>query len=123
MDSFFKLRCATEEIVCLNVEIRHLATFMHNETAFLQLKEAEVRLTNPALAYQISTYHTVAGRYQKHHTAILNKIAQLDGYTRGGLFGICLPETPIAVECPTMPPPFVLSHAAMETDDIDDELE
>jgi len=124
MDSFFKLRCAAEEIDHLNVEIRRFAMFMHDETAFLLSKEAEVRLVNPPLAHQISIFRAVAGRYQEHHAAILNKITQLEGFTGGGLFGTCLPEAPLAVECLRVPPsPITPSHAAqaMETDDVDED--
>jgi hypothetical protein len=53
MDGYFKLLRAKEEIVRLNVEIPRLATYMRDEEAYLQLKEKEVKATNPALAYQI----------------------------------------------------------------------
>lgn len=121
MDAFFKLRRAAEEIDRLNIEIRRLATFMRDETVFLRWKQAEIELTNPALAYQVQIYQAVAGRYQEHHTTILNKITQLNGFTGGVLFGTRQAEALVAAECPTMPLSSITpSHAAMETDAVDD---
>ena len=54
MDQHFMQLHAQEEITCLNVEIPHVILFMQDETAFLLCKETA--LTNPNLAYQISSY-------------------------------------------------------------------
>jgi len=57
MDQSFKIRCAKEEIKWLNIEIRHFATYMCDEDAYLQLKESCIKLSNPPLANQIVIHH------------------------------------------------------------------
>jgi hypothetical protein len=86
MDSYFKLLRAKEEILRLNIEILQLATYMRDEEACLQVKEEEVQTTSPAIAHQIWLHHMEKTRYIKHHTAVLNNITSLKGYSSGPLF-------------------------------------
>jgi len=99
MDGYFKLLRAKEEIVRLNVEIPRLATYMRDEEAYLQVKEEEVRAANPALACQIRLHRMEKSRYIEHHTAVLNDITSLKGYSGGPLFGTRRKATPL----PTSP--------------------
>jgi len=94
MDGYFKLLRAREEIMRLNVEVPRLATFMRDEEAYLSVKEAEVCITNPALAHQIHIHRLEKSRYIGHHTDTLNEIISLKGFTGGPLFGTRVRENP-----------------------------
>jgi hypothetical protein len=87
MDGYFKLLRAKEEILCLNIEIPRLATYMRDEEAYLQVKEEEVWAANPALAHQIRLHRMEKTRYIEHHTAVLNDTTSLKGYSGSPLFG------------------------------------
>ncbi|KAJ7694064.1 hypothetical protein B0H17DRAFT_894770, partial [Mycena rosella] len=76
MDSFFRLECAKEEIPQLNIEIRHLVTYIHDEKALLLWKEAEVRETDPNLAYFIGKYLNRRGRSDNNHMVRLRAMAK-----------------------------------------------
>ena len=88
MDSYFKLLRAKEEIIRLNVEIPHLATYMCDEEAYMQVKKEEIRVANPTLAHQIQVHCMEKSCYIEHHMTVLNTITSLKGYTSGALFGI-----------------------------------
>ncbi|KAJ7220952.1 hypothetical protein C8J57DRAFT_1440381 [Mycena rebaudengoi] len=53
MDAHFKIEQACEEILRLNIEIRRVVTKIRDERVFLLEKEAEVRQTDPGLAFMI----------------------------------------------------------------------
>ncbi|KAI6153043.1 hypothetical protein BKA82DRAFT_4326878 [Pisolithus tinctorius] len=59
INMYFKLCWAEEEVVCLNVEICCVVTYLIDEDRYLQACEALYQDTNPALAYQISRYHAI----------------------------------------------------------------
>jgi hypothetical protein len=65
MDTYFKIQRAKEEINCLNIEIRRLVTYIRDERVFLLAKEAEVRETDPHLAFFIGKYRMQRGRLIK----------------------------------------------------------
>ncbi|KAF7346739.1 hypothetical protein MSAN_01812200 [Mycena sanguinolenta] len=56
MDKYFKILQAREEIQWLNIEIKHVVTWIRDEDRFLRKKEAEYQDTDPLLAVQISRY-------------------------------------------------------------------
>ncbi|KAG1871810.1 hypothetical protein DFJ58DRAFT_713769 [Suillus subalutaceus] len=53
MDLYFKMCRAKEEILRVNVKIRHLVTYIRDEDHYLCACEAQMLLSEPALAYQI----------------------------------------------------------------------
>ena len=61
MDSYFRLLRAHEEIDRLNVEIRRVATHLHNEDQYLRRCEETSRLTDPSLAHQIGLHRMLRG--------------------------------------------------------------
>jgi hypothetical protein len=81
MDQYFKQLRAQEEITRLNVEIPRVITFMQDETAFLLRKEKETALTDPILAYQISSYRNERGRFYDLHMRRFAKLASIPGFT------------------------------------------
>ena len=87
MDNYFKLLRAQEEIHRLNIETPRLATFIHDEDAYLSSAESNLQSTDAALAYQIQIHRMESSRFIQHHMEILNKIVQLKGYSGGQLLG------------------------------------
>ncbi|KAF7371636.1 hypothetical protein MVEN_00019100 [Mycena venus] len=67
MDTYFKIKRAREEIDRLNIEICQLVTYIKDEKEFLLSKEAEVRQTDPDLAFFIRCYHLQRGRFDTVH--------------------------------------------------------
>ncbi|KAI6140471.1 hypothetical protein BKA82DRAFT_133418, partial [Pisolithus tinctorius] len=59
INMYFKLCWAEEEVVCLNVEIRRVVTYLIDKDRYLQACEALYQDTNPMFAYQISRYHAI----------------------------------------------------------------
>ncbi|KAJ7645338.1 hypothetical protein B0H17DRAFT_1148452 [Mycena rosella] len=76
MDSFFRLERAKEEIPRLNIEIRRLVTYIRDEKALLLQKEAEVRVTDPNLAYFIGKYRSRRGCADDNHMVCLRAMAK-----------------------------------------------
>jgi len=81
MDTYFKLLRAREEIDRLNVEIRRVATHLHDEDQNLRTCEETSRLTDPALAHQIQVHHMLRGRFKAHHEYCLQGINKMSGFT------------------------------------------
>ena len=103
MDSYFKVLRAAEEVERLNVEIPRLTTFMQDEEAYLLAKETELAATDPVLAHQVHIYRMQHGRFIGHHTAILNQLAALPGFTGGSFFGVRRATDTLLVELSTTP--------------------
>ncbi|KAJ7796630.1 hypothetical protein B0H13DRAFT_2245375 [Mycena leptocephala] len=76
MDTHFKIERAKEEIHRLNIEIRRLVTYIQDERVFLLAKEAEVRETNPQLAFFIGKYRMQRGRFDEDHMKRLRTMAR-----------------------------------------------
>jgi hypothetical protein len=127
MDSYFKVLRAAEEVERLNVEIPRLTTFMRDEEAYLLAKETELSSTDPVLAHQVQIYRKQRGRFIGHHTAILNQLAALPGFTGGSFFGVRATDQtlPGPVELPPMTPdpgPMQVSdNTEVENEMIDEE--
>ena len=81
MDCYFKVLCAEEKIIHLNVEIPRLATFKHDENTFLCNSEDGIQATHPTLAHQIGLHRMEGSQSIVHHTKILNQIIGLKGYS------------------------------------------
>ena len=81
IDKAFKLERAEEEVAQLNIEVPCLATYICDKDIYLHRKEAELLLSHPALALQVSLYWMERGRFNAHHLKVLGKIYLLAGYT------------------------------------------
>ncbi|KAI5990606.1 hypothetical protein EDD15DRAFT_2388740 [Pisolithus albus] len=90
MNMFFKLCRAEEEVVRLNVEIRRIVTYIVDEDRYLRSCEALYRDTHPALAHQISRYHSIRSRFTSLHLCSLEKISHLPGFSGTLIPGISL---------------------------------
>ncbi|EIW83300.1 hypothetical protein CONPUDRAFT_42015, partial [Coniophora puteana RWD-64-598 SS2] len=77
MDEYFKMCRAREEIVRLNVEIRRVATYLHDEMNYLRACEDHYRPTNVVLAHQISLHRQERERFSALHRRRLAEIAAL----------------------------------------------
>ncbi|KAJ7156363.1 hypothetical protein C8R46DRAFT_1226584 [Mycena filopes] len=75
LDKYFKIERAREEIQRCNIEIRRLITHIRDEREFLIRKEAEVRETDPELAWGIRQYRWERGRYDGVHIKRFAKLA------------------------------------------------
>jgi hypothetical protein len=76
MDTYFKIQRAKEEIDRLNIEIRRLVTYIRDERVFLLAKEAEVRETDPHLAFFIGKYRMQRGHFDEDHMKRLRTLAR-----------------------------------------------
>lgn len=97
MDTHFKIKRAKEEIQRLNIEIRRLVTYIRDEKEFLLKKEAEVKETDPHLAFFVRRYRNLRGRFDEVHTDRLKKMVKKLGHRFTGTLvpGIQLvPEQP-----------------------------
>ncbi|KAJ7688824.1 hypothetical protein B0H17DRAFT_1160244 [Mycena rosella] len=70
---------AKEEIPRLNIEIRRLVTYIRDEKALLLRKEAEVRETDPNLAYFIGKYRNRQGHSDDNHMVRLRAMVKKFG--------------------------------------------
>ncbi|KAM6497725.1 hypothetical protein JOM56_005673, partial [Amanita muscaria] len=67
-DQFFKQERAREEIQRLNVEIKRVVSYMHDEVKFLKAQEELAEKQKwPELAHQISLYRGERGRFNSLH--------------------------------------------------------
>ena len=120
IDQAFKLERAEEEITRLNIEVPRLATYIRNEDVYLRAKEAELSISNPALAHQVGIHRMERGRFNAHHLKVLGKIHLLAGYTGPIEFGTHIAEAPTTQEEPEAPP---LSQATGATPNLEQDLE
>lgn len=102
MDSYFKVLRAAEEVHRLNIEIPRLRTFMRDEEAYLLAKETELASSDPVLGHQVRIFRMQRGRFIGHHTAILNQLTALPGFT-GNVFGIRETDETLPIEPPIAP--------------------
>ena len=86
-------------------------------------KETELASTDPILVHQVWIYRMQHGHFTGHHTAILNQVAALTGFSRGSFFGVRVTDKVLPVELPTTPVPMQPLSDNMEADDemIDEE--
>ncbi|KIN96544.1 hypothetical protein M404DRAFT_33147 [Pisolithus tinctorius Marx 270] len=125
INMYFKLCWAEEEVVRLNVEIRHVVTYLIDKDRYLRACEALYQDTNPALAYQISRYHAIRSRFTPLHLHTLKKISHLPRF-RGTLTpGISVSRGPgdSAHVLQRVPIRSVLSSPPICTDDGEEEAD
>ena len=91
-------------------------TYIHDEDVYLRAKEAELSISNPALAHQVGIHRMERGRFNAHHLKVLGKIHLLAGYTGPIKSGTHIAEAPTTQEEPEVPP---LSQATGATPNLE----
>ncbi|KAI5985463.1 hypothetical protein EDD15DRAFT_2175880 [Pisolithus albus] len=81
MDQYFKVCRAEEEIERLNVEVRRILTYLHDEDRYMKACIAQLQVSHPPLAYQVQLYYNVRARFTDHHLHLLAEISGLHGFT------------------------------------------
>ncbi|KAG1872000.1 hypothetical protein C8R48DRAFT_670407 [Suillus tomentosus] len=95
MDTYFKMRHAHEEIQRLDIEIRCLATYLHNKSQYLTECEKQLQTLHPGLAHQVSLHRKICMRFAGHHYQRLHDISMLKGFTRS-ITPVCIPAQLVA---------------------------
>jgi hypothetical protein len=103
IDQYFKLERVREEIQRLNIEIPRVITYIRDEAIFLQLKEVELRETNPGITYQVYKHQWERARFNDQHMHQFRKLASLPGFTGSIKPGVSIEsrgviETPMEVD-------------------------
>ncbi|KAG0694016.1 hypothetical protein DFH29DRAFT_1037153 [Suillus ampliporus] len=90
-DLYFKRCRAKEEITRLNVEVRRLASYIHDEDHYLRECQQQAEAFSPALAHQISLRWQARGRFNFRHIKCLQDIARLPGFSGTIVPGVLKP--------------------------------
>ncbi|KAG1781348.1 hypothetical protein EV702DRAFT_927099, partial [Suillus placidus] len=81
MDLHFKMCQAQEEISRLDVEVRHLVTYIRDEDNYLQVCEDQLqKASSPALAHQVAIHQNIRGCFNSCHLKRLDNISRLPGF-------------------------------------------
>ncbi|KAG2337329.1 hypothetical protein BDR05DRAFT_978549 [Suillus weaverae] len=94
MDTYFKMCHAHEEIQCLDIEIQHLATYLHDESKYLTECEKQLQTLHPGLAHQVSLHHKIHTHFTGHHHQCLYDISMLEGFTGSITLGESVEQGP-----------------------------
>ena len=94
INTYFKLCRAEEEVICLNVEIHCMVTYLVDEERYLRACEALYQDTHPMLVHQISRYHAICSRFTQLHLRSLEKISCLPGFNGTVTPGISMSHGP-----------------------------
>jgi hypothetical protein len=81
MDTYFKMRRASEEILRLNVEIRRMATYLRDKEVYLTECQKQLQSMHPALAHQVGVHRNIRARFTSYHLRHLHEISTLPGFT------------------------------------------
>ena len=81
-----------EEIACLNIEIKHVITHMHDEDCFLTEEESIVKEKDPQLAYHINLYREERGHANALHEHCFCKLSGHPGFTGDLSLGVAVPK-------------------------------
>jgi len=81
MDLYYKISRAQEEIDQLDVEVRRVATYIHDEDCYLDYMENKVHVSDPHIAHQIRLHWLIQGRFHSYHHRRLSDIARLPGFS------------------------------------------
>lgn len=80
-NKYFKVLRAREEIKRVNIEMCRLRTSIRDEHLFFQSHIARLRETEPWLAAEIQVQYNWRARLNVGHTAVLDRIEALSGFT------------------------------------------
>lgn len=77
MDMYFKIQRAKEELVRLNIELKWLITFMHDEVSYLEAMQAKLLQEQPRLAHVLAARLSRLRLFNQHHDKNLEKLRSL----------------------------------------------
>ncbi|KAG1857938.1 hypothetical protein C8R48DRAFT_748846 [Suillus tomentosus] len=103
MDMYFKMRRASKEIQHLNVEIRRMATYLHDKELYLTECQKQLQSMHPALAHQVGVHWNIRARFTSYHLRRLHEISALPGFTGLIAPGESVEEGPDAALLPVGP--------------------
>ncbi|KAJ7890953.1 hypothetical protein B0H14DRAFT_3081615 [Mycena olivaceomarginata] len=78
------------DLLCLNIEIKRVVTWIDNEDRFLRKKEEELKETDPLLAVQVTRYRQRCGRSDLYHMHRFWALAKVPGFTGSVVPGISI---------------------------------
>ncbi|KAG1903499.1 uncharacterized protein F5891DRAFT_923828, partial [Suillus fuscotomentosus] len=81
MDTYFKMRRASEKIQHLNVEICRMATYLRDEELYLTECQKQLQSMHPALTHQVGVHWNIHARFTSYHLRRLHEINTLPGFT------------------------------------------
>ncbi|KAG2033746.1 hypothetical protein BDR03DRAFT_871324, partial [Suillus americanus] len=87
---FFKLCRACEEITCLNVEVWHLCTAIHNEELMMSDVMQELVISDPQLACELQCQYCLCTDINAVHQYQLSRIENLAGFSGVRGIGVCV---------------------------------
>ncbi|KAF8142374.1 hypothetical protein K438DRAFT_2030121 [Mycena galopus ATCC 62051] len=100
MDRYFKILRAREEIKRLNIEIRRVVTWIHDENRFLRKMERNLRdgdgkseterEEDSYMAVQVRLYRQQHGRFDEGHLKRFRELARLPGFTGSLMCGVAV---------------------------------
>ena len=88
MDQHFKILHAHEEILCLNIEIPRVITYMRDEEAYLLKKKSDLWEVDPLLSNQILLCREDWDHFNNFHLQRFCKLSLLPGFTGSLLPGV-----------------------------------
>ncbi|KAG1727280.1 uncharacterized protein EDB91DRAFT_1061186, partial [Suillus paluster] len=71
----------------LNIEIRQLATYLHDKSRYLIECEKQLQSLHPRLAHQVASHHKIHARFTGHHYHCLHEISMLESFTGSIMLG------------------------------------
>lgn len=86
---YFKMCHAREEITQLNIEVRHLATYLCDEEHYLCKCQRQVEALHSVLAHQFNLWCQVRSQFNLHHLQHLQDIANLPEFSGTISPGVC----------------------------------
>jgi hypothetical protein len=81
MDQYFKITRAREEIKRVDIEIRRVVTYLHDEDSYLRLMENKLSQSNPLIAHQIKHLRLKTMRFKDLHMRRFLKLASTRGFS------------------------------------------
>ncbi len=93
---YYKIKCARDEIVRLNVECRRLQTHIRDEEVQYQRVAQELTRESPLLAAEVRRAYENRRRVNRVHRVRLEAIYSLDGFTGSAVPGVRIDEPVMA---------------------------
>jgi hypothetical protein len=81
MDQHFKIIRAREEIKRVNIEIRRVVTYLHDEDKYLRVMENEVAKSNILISHQIKRLRIKTMRFKDLHMRKFLKLESTPGFS------------------------------------------
>ncbi|PPQ87091.1 hypothetical protein CVT25_001363 [Psilocybe cyanescens] len=89
MVMYFQIKRAKEELLCLNVEIRRLLTFMYDDHVDHYRAVSANIMVNPPLAFEISTRWQYRNKIHEQIARRLLQTSRLPGFSGALFYGRC----------------------------------